>query len=504
MALNSSPSGRSQVVLAIDIGSSSVRALLYDLQGRQMDASEVQIPYRQRVTNDGGSESDPDGLLQSVIECLDGVCDNIGHNQIVAIGTTCFWHGLLGVDNNNMPVTPVYMWSDKRSGADAEALAAEFSVAVAHKRTGCRVHSSYWPAKLRWLQRIQPDLVASVKRWVSITDNVMQHFSGKLSTSISMASGTGLLNATTLEWDRDLLDLLGLDIEQLPPIVDRTDAYPPLVPAFAERWRALADVPWYPAIGDGAAANIGSGCVGGQRIAFTIGTSAAMRVVLKNEDADVAVSDRIWRYRLDRDHAVLGGALSNGGNAAAWMADHLDGGDLESLTNEAAELGPDAHGLTMLPLFAGERSPSWNEHATGTVTGLRHATTGADMFRATLEATAYRLADIYDDLRPAATAEHEIHANGAAALGSPLWLQIIADTLGHEIQAVDAEAEASARGAAICALHAAGYLESLVDTAPSIATSYTSDSANHDLYQAARSRQARLEQAITSMEHSTR
>jgi gluconokinase len=489
-----------QVALAIDIGSSSVRALLYDRNGHQIGDSEIQLPYRQHVTNDGGSESDPDGLLRAVCECIDGICNNIGDRQVVAIGITCFWHGLLGVARNNTSTTPVYMWSDKRSGRDAERLTSEISIADAHARTGCRIHSSYWPAKLRWLERTQPGQFTGTARWVSVTDFIMEQITGTLATSVSMASGTGLLNARTLDWDSDMLSLLGLTTDQLPPIVDRTQPYPDLRGDFAARWPALAHVPWYPAIGDGAAANVGSGCVGASRIAFTIGTSAAMRLVLPDADIQNDIPDRIWRYRLDRDHAVIGGALSNGGNAAAWMADRLDGEDLDSLTAGAATLEPDAHGLTVLPLFAGERSPSWNEHATGTITGLRHATTSADMFRATLEASAYRLAAIYDDLAPAASSSHEIHANGAAALGSPLWLQIIADTLGHEILAVDAEAEASARGAAICALQAAGYIDTLIDTDRSIATSYRPDMDHHTVYHAAKERQTRLEHALNMME----
>jgi gluconokinase len=287
----------------------------------------------------------------------------------------------------------------------------------------------------------------------------------------------------------------------LPTIVDRTDAYPPLQPAFRKRWPALATVPWYPAIGDGAAANVGSGCVTPNRIAMTIGTSAAMRVVLASPLAatPIAVPERIWRYRLDRNLAVVGGALSNGGNVAAWIAERSEISSISELSSAAATIPPDGHGLTVLPMLAGERSPSWNEHASGTIQGIRLATTSADLFRATLEASAYRLAAIYDDLLPLATLPFEIHANGAAALGSPLWLQIIADTLGHRIDAVDAEMEASARGAAICALQAVGAIDTLLDTGRPVATSYLPNPANYALHAAARNRQAALEAAISRL-----
>jgi gluconokinase len=501
MPANTGSPSQASRVLAIDIGSSSVRALLYDHQGTQLEDYEVQLSYRQAVTADGGSESDAAKLLELTIACIDGVLAKAGATTgtIEAVGFTCFWHGLLGLDASGSPSTPVYMWSDKRSGTDASELAHELGLDVVHRATGCRPHSSYWPAKLRWLKRTRPDQYDASRHWVSITDYIIRELTGTLATSISMASGTGFLNVASLEWDAPMVRALDVSLDQLPPIVDRTDRADPLTSDYASRWPALATIPWYPAIGDGAAANVGSGCVGPARVALTIGTSAAMRLILPGDQATSGVSNRLWRYRLDRNQAVVGGALSNGGNAAAWVADHTTDGDLNKLSEEASQVAPDAHGLTILPLFAGERSPSWNEHSTGTIHGLRLSSTAADLFRATLEATAYRLADIYDDLAPLTSSPHEIHANGAAALGSPLWLRIIASTLGHPIDAVDAETEASARGAAICALEAIGAIDELQDAARPVASSYEPDLRAHAAYTSARARQAALEAAINAI-----
>ena len=177
------------------------------------------------------------------------------------------------------------------------------------------------------------------------------------------------------------------------------------------------------------------------------------------------------------------------------FAAHIDAA-LDTLTEAAEAIAPDSHGLTMLPFLAGERSPSWNDHATGTISGVRLATTGGDLFRVTLESTAYRLAAIYDDLRTLAAPGHEIHANGAAALSSPLWLQIVADTLGHRIDAVDAEAEASARGAAVCALDALREDATLDMFRHAVSTSYEPNAEAHQAYVVARDRQTRLEDAI--------
>ncbi len=497
------PSPKSPHALAIDIGSSSVRALLYDADGVQAPGSESQHAYRQRVTDDGGSESNAVELVNLAIRCVDDVVAWSGSVglPIAAVGITSFWHGLLGLGVERTPVTPVYMWSDKRSGHDAATIATEVDPRAVHLRTGCRVHSSYWPAKIRWWQRTQAARHPEVVQWVSITDFLTQRLLGSTDTSLSMASGTGLLDGSTLHWDEPLLALLDLDVSRLPAIVDRDDRLPDLLPEFAARWPSLAGVPWFPAIGDGAAANVGAGCVTPDAVALTIGTSAAIRIIVPCDESDPVQTfpERIWCYRLDRYHQVLGGALSNGGNVTGWLAHQVFGQDFETLTREAAQIEPDSHGLTVLPLLAGERSPSWRENATATFHGLRLSTSPADIFRASLEATAFRLAAIYDDVQLLANPGHEIRANGAAALGSPLWLQIIADTLGHAIDAVEAEAEASARGAALCALSAIGALPGLATSSGRVATTYKPSGPASVVYHRARLRQRKLEEALDGL-----
>jgi len=502
-----SPGSAAAHVLAIDVGSSSVRALLYDNHGRQVDGSETQLGYKQRITTDGGSESDPAALLDLTLKCIDGVSAwaRARGTRIAAVAATSFWHGMMGLDARFQPSTPIYMWSDKRSGMDAAALAGELDAASTHQVTGCRIHSSYWPAKLRWLRRTDPDAFQRTAYWVSVTDHVFRELFGTLNTSVSMASGTGLMQAISLDWDAGMLAACEVAKDALPPIVDRTEPFTTLAAPYDTRWPDLASIPWYPAIGDGAAANVGAGCVGRSRIAMTIGTSAAMRIVVPDEPDrgdNPLLPSRIWSYRLDRERRVLGGALSNGGNVTGWLADHLADGDFDALTAAAAGLDPDSHGLTVLPFLAGERSPSWNDNATGTISGLRLATTGGDLFRATLEATAYRMAAIYDDVKTLAAPGHDILANGAAALSSPLWLQIIADVLGHGIDALDAAAEASARGAAVCALDALGAITALDEPANTVSQHFEPNRDHHQRYLAARRRQANLEHAIGTLTQS--
>ncbi len=493
------------LVVSLDLGSSSIRALLYDAHGDQIRDSETQITHDLRVTHDGGSEGDAVALCNLVCACVDGILDWVGNRaaDIGAVATCCFWHSLLAIDQNGEPVSPVLMWSDKRSGPDVHDLATRILSETLHERTGCRPHSSYWPAKLLWFRRTRPETWPMVARWLSFSDYVVLRFTGEVLTSLSMASGTGLLYINGNTWDGPVLDAVDVASGTMPRLVDRDMPLPRLLPEFGSRWPSLAGVPWYPAIGDGAAANVGAECVGTDRIAITVGTSAAMRMIT-DDAADPATSrpvvpPRIWNYRLDRHRRVVGGALSNAGNVTGWLADHLADSEFDDLSAGASRIAPDGHGLTVLPFLAGERSPSWNDAATGTFSGLRLSTSPAEIFRATLEATAYRIAAIYDDLAGLVDVNHEIHINGAAALSSPMWVQIITDTLGHEVMAADAQAEASARGAAMCALETLGVRPDLRDDADRMSRIYTPNPVHHAIYADARQRQGRLEAAVSSL-----
>lgn len=493
------------LVLSLDLGSSSIRALLYDALGDQIRDSETQIAHQLRTTHDGGSEGDAIALFGLVCECIDGIASWVGSRatDIGAVAACCFWHSLLALDKAGEPASPVLMWSDKRSGPDVRDLVARIPPETLHERTGCRPHSSYWPAKLLWFQRTQPETWSTVARWLSFSDYVVSRLTGDVLTSLSMASGTGLLDIGGNTWDELVLGIVDVAPATMPRLVDRDMPLPRLLPEFASRWPSLAEVPWYPAIGDGAAANVGAECVGTDRIAITVGTSAAMRMIMddrvKSAKPRASVPRRIWNYRLDRQRRVVGGALSNAGNVTGWLADHMADSEFDDLSAGAARIAPDGHGLTVLPFLAGERSPSWNDAATGTFSGLRLSTSPAEIFRATLEATAYRIAAIYDDLTGLVDVDHEIHINGAAALSSPMWIQIITDTLGHEVRAVDAQAEASARGAAMCALETLGVRPDLRDDADRMAQVYTPNPDHHAIYAEARQRQGRLEAAISSL-----
>ncbi|MFQ5614810.1 MAG: gluconokinase, partial [Anaerolineae bacterium] len=486
---------KAPLILTLDVGSSSLRASLYDAGARRLDDMAVRRTYRLAATPDGGATLDADQLLNQAVRAIDALLDRAGDlaGEIGGVAIDTLVANVLGVDGQGRPLTPVYTYADTRSAPDADQLRREMDEEAVHDRTGCPVHSSYLPARFRWLARTRPDRLRRAARWISLGEYLTWHFFGEYGLSHSVASWTGLLNRQTLAWDEDWLARLPLDAGRLSPLVDLDQPRRGLLEPWAGRWPALRDAPWFPAVGDGAAANIGSGCAGPGRVALTIGTSGAMRVVLEGQVP--AVPAGLWSYRVDRRRSLLGGATSEGGNVYAWLRDTLRLPGVEGLEDELARMEPAAHGLTFLPFLAGERSPGWRGEARASLTGLGLGTRPIDILRAGLEGVAYRFALIHRRLAPYLPPEHRIIGSGAGLLASPAWLQIMADVLGRPLVA-SAEPEATSRGAALLALEALGLIEDAAALPAAVGQTYRPDADRHARYQAAIAGQVKLYRAI--------
>jgi gluconokinase len=387
--------------VALDVGSSSVRAVAYDEQG-QAEEGDAHLPY---------AELDADELVAACRSVL----AQVGEGDALAV--SCFWHSLLVLDRHDRPLTPILTWRTLAGGRPA------LEPERYHRRTGCFLHPSFWPAKLLHLA----EEGVRGARYLSFGDYLLLHLTGEARTSVSSASGTGVFDPNRLDWDEETLLAVGLDRATLPPVSDE----------------AVAGV--WPALGDGACANIGAGAGSRERAAVTIGTSAAIRVVYAATHAEPRPG--LFLYRLDAARFCEGGALSDGGNLHAWLLRTLRGLEDASL----ARREPAAHGLVFLPFLGGERSLGWNAERRGLIAGISFATTPLDIAQAAIEGVCYRLADVLAALRGI----ESVVATGGALNASPDWLQVLADVLGRPVEVSDTS-EGSARGAAVVALERLG------------------------------------------------
>jgi gluconokinase len=439
-------------VLALDVGTSSVRAAVFD-----ETAAERADPARREYAG----EVDPDRVVELTRDALE---EAGGTEGVDAVGASCFGHSLLALDAGGRPLTEILSWRDTRSADAANWLSRRVDPTAVQARTGCHIHTSYWPAKLAWLAQERPEAFRAARRFVSFCDYLYARVLGRdVTASIGMASATGLVDLQTRTWDEELLDTLGLDGERLLEISDQpVDG-------------------WYPAVLDGACSNLGAGCVTKERAALMVGTSGAIRTVYETERPQPRPS--LFLHWVDDRRVVEGGSLSDGGNLYHWLEETFEHAD-----GSLAERDPDTHGLTFLALLGGERSPGWHQHAKGAVHGLTFETTPLDLRQAGLEGVAFRFADVAEGM----PGLEEVVVTGGALLRDPDWVQIMADALGRPLTTSGVR-EGSLRGAAVLALERLGAspapapLGAVIEPRPQ----------KVEVFRAARERQRRLYEVVT-------
>jgi gluconokinase len=478
------------LIVAVDIGTSSVRTALFDRLGRAVEGFEARRTHEFRTDAEGASEADADFLLDLVFQCLDEVLARTAEIPLPLGGVAAcsFVNNILGVDSNRRVTVPLTTYADTRSAGEVHGLRKDFDEEETHNRTGCHFHPSYLPARFRWLARSRPELLRKTARFVSIGEYLELRLFGEAAVSYSVASWTGLLHRNALAWDRELLQGLPVGEDRLSPLTDVGRPRRGLGGDFRRRWPALRDVPWFPAVGDGATANVGSGCVSPKRVALTVGTTSAMRAVLTERVA--AIPPGLWCYRVDGRRSLLGGALSEGGSVFAWMRSALRF-ELEGLEERLSALEPDGHGLTVLPFFAGERAPGWAGHARAAFCGISLATTPLHLLQASLEGVAYRIALVFELLRPLLPGDPQVVASGGAILSSPAWLKIMTNAIGRPV-AASGVPEASERGSVLLALEALGAIPDLEQAPDFVGTVYDPDPRIHLRYREAIARQKEL------------
>ena len=443
-------------VLALDVGTSSVRARVFDASAEEGEPARRQY----------AGEDDPD----RIVELVRGAIAETGPDDVDAAGTSCFGHSLIALDSNGRPLTPVLGWRDARAADAADWLLRRVDAEAVHARTGAQIHSSYWPAKLAWLAQEETGVFRSSARFVSFAEYLYANLLEErdVPMSLSVASATGLLDLDTREWDEELLAILGVERDKLPRVTDEP----------VGKWQLARH--------DGACANVGAGCVTRRRAALTTGTSGALRTVYETEAP--MPREGLFLFRVDDRRVVEGGALSDGGNLYGWL-----GTTLAEADGSLADRDPDSHGLTFVTLLGGERSPGWHRHARGVIHGLTFATTALDIRQAALEGVAFRFADVAD-LMPEVD---EIVATGGALLRDADWCQIVADALGRPIIASGVN-EASLRGAAVLTLERLG----VAAPTPPLGRTYEPRPEHAASYLAARERQRELYRVATGDETS--
>jgi gluconokinase len=483
---------RPPLVLALDVGTSGLRVFLFDARGRPIASCIAHADRPVRTAADGEVTVDADERVRAACGLIDVVLARAGRRagEIAAVATSTFWHSLVGVDGAGRPTTRVLTWADTRARGAAAALRREIDPVATHARTGCALHASYLPAKLRWLREHDAEAYARTRWWMSLGEYLYLRILGARRAGHGMASATGLYDQRARRWDRPLLSHLVIGEDTLSPIDDAPLGG--IRPSLARRWPALANAKWVPAIGDGACSNIGAGAVGRDTASLFLGTSGAMRVVYATDDPPIVPGG--WTYRLDASRVVAGGALSSGGNVLGWVARTFPGVDVQRALRRAPADGS----LIALPLLAGDRSPTWNDAARAAVAGIGLSTTADDIARAMVEGVAHRVARLWDVGSRALPGVERVIATGGTLLARPWLMQLFADAIDRPLL-MSVAGEGSARGATIAALERIGAIPDITAVRSPTGRTFRPRPSAHARLRAGMERQRQLEEALAPL-----
>jgi gluconokinase len=449
-----------KVVLGLDIGTTSAKAVAFDPSGATHGNAKRDYPLHE--PEHGHAEQDPERVLDAAEEVLRGAAAAAREHgaEVAGVAISTAMHALVGVDGDGRPLTRVLTWADTRAADEAERLRSEHP--ELHDRTGTPLHPMAPLPKLVWMRAHEPETFAAVRRWGGLKELVVARLTGEWAVDHSVASGTGLLNLEHLEWDAEALELAGVDADHLARLVPTTEALR-LGADGARRTGLPEGTPVVAGGADGPLANLGVGAVRPGVAACSIGTSGALRLVVERPAVDPGRC--VFCYALVPERWVVGGAINNGGVVLQWageaLAPDLGSGSesAEALLDLAAHAPPGSDGLLMLPYLLSERAPQWSPLPRGAYVGLTRYHRREHLVRAGLEGVCHQLALVLASMRDAGNEVREIRATGGFARSS-LWRQILADALGVEI-GFPAGHEGSAFGAALLGMQALGLVESI-------------------------------------------
>jgi len=459
-------------VIGCDIGSQSLKVVLISAEGGVCGETSANYPiqYPQPTWAEQSATLWVDALVQAVRALL--AQTNISPQQILALGLDAQVDGVVAVDQRGKPLYPAIIWMDRRAVAQCEVAGRRISQDAVFKITGLNLDPSHVAPKIRWLADYEPRLFGETAHLLLPGSYVAFVLTGELGVDYSNASSTLLMDVRTRDWSRQMCDVFEIPMRLLPPIYPATQVLGTLRQEVAERLGLRSSTKVVLGSGDEHAACIGAGVTRSGLVCDIAGT--AEPVCASSQTALFDASRLVETHcHAHPDLWLLENPGFVSGANYRWFRDQFsvqemtraaqEGVDAYTLLNAEAETVPaGSDGLIMLPCLMGAMAPTWNALARGTFMGFTLAHRREHFCRAILEASAYAIRDITDQMLRMGLPLEEIRAVGGGAR-SPLWRQIKADVTGLPVSITET-VETTALGAGILALAGSGLFDSLAET----------------------------------------
>jgi gluconokinase len=455
---------RSKLILSVDVGTSAVKAVLFDLKLNQIGISRKSYPLM--TPRSGWSEQDPGTILINVREAITKVLNILRDDKsLVGIVFSCQMYGVFAVNPQGNPITPILSWADNRSSEVAQKIRFESNSQSIYQVTGCPIEGIYPLSKIKWM--IENGYTTPDSRYISIKDYIIFHLTGQFITDWSMASSTGMMDIRQHRWDSDILAMIGINTGNLSELASPWHLMHLGHSDFLDQTGILPGTPLVIGAGDAPLSSLGVGAFNSEVVVVNVGTSTAARKIVTEPLTDP--KQRLWTYAFDETYWVTGGMSSSGGMVYEWFLNQFKTGNRvedhevhKEFENLAYLTKPGADGLLFIPYLLGEQSPAWQPKTRGSFLGLDINHNRGHFTRAVLEGITFSIYRIIETIQLVHTTPiKEIRVTGGLA-SSPLWQQIASDIFGATLLITEST-EGSARGGAIMAWQVLGYLNSIQD-----------------------------------------
>ena len=477
--------------LGIDLGTSSVKAALFDEAERLV--GQASRPLAVSRPAPGWSEQEPEDWWRAVEAAVDALAAAHGLGGLAGIGLSGQMHGAVALDHDDRPLRPAILWNDGRAGAECAEIEAAFP--RAREVAGNIAMAGFTAPKLAWMRKREPRLFERIAHVLLPKDYVRLRLTGLHVSEMSDASGTLWLDVGLRDWSDDLLEATGLSRAQMPRLVEGSAASGALRADLARRW-GCGTVAVAGGAGDNAAAACGVGVVRPGTAFVSLGTSGVLFVSNAAFSPNTEGAVHAFCHAIPATWHQMGVILS-AADSLEWLA-RITGRSAQALA-EGVGAPERPSPVTFLPYLSGERTPHNDPGARGAFVGLAQAHGAADLAQAVMEGVAFAFADCQAALAAAGTDFESALAVGGGSR-SEAWLRIVASALDRPLRlAADSDLGAALGAARLarCAAEGADPLE--VCAAPETLRVIEPDPALVAAYREAHARYRALYPALRSV-----
>lgn len=440
--------------IGVDLGTSAVKLLLMDENGTIHKIVSREYPLY--FPHPGWSEQNPEDWFAQSMEGIRELTNECDKSQIQGISFGGQMHGLVVLDEKDRVLRPAILWNDGRTEKETEYLNQVIGKETLSRYTANIAFAGFTAPKILWMKEHEPELFEKVARIMLPKDYLAYRLSGTFCTEYSDASGMLLLDVQNKCWSKEMLDICGIQEEQLPKLYESYEVVGNLKPEIAEELGLSTDVKVIAGAGDNAAAAVGTGTVGDGQCNISLGTSGTIFISSKTFGVDEYNALHSFAHA-DGNYHLMGCMLSAASCNKWWMDEILKTKEYAKEQEAIVKLGENP--VFYLPYLMGERSPHNDPSARAAFIGMSMDTTREEMTQAVLEGVAFALRDSLEVAKNLGIQMERTKICGGGAK-SPLWKKIIANVMNLKVDVIESE-EGPGYGAAILAAVGCGAFENV-------------------------------------------